>query len=382
MIALKALLFVVFGSNLISCYPNTIYGTKRYGRSTYGSSFDPYESYVRSQRYPYGYYPSYVQYYPEEYYYNQDTYPMYYVSPRTSNDIYQTNLPYYYADIQPSRSKYDYYNYMDPTVNDQNRLVQDYEREQRERSQPIGHEIQYENDLNSDADVSIDDTNAAFLNNLISDQLYQRSYQPYNSKNTYYEQDPYDYTADEADAITFPSKWDDIPYDPPINVEDEDVKELKELPKKQKQRKARKQRKQRQNKYVKEADISKRSDDIVVYTDRKPVVKDVIITEAPTTTTESPRRNSRGQKEEVLMRPATPVRHPFSESILDMFSQQEERKRSPSVYDTIRHMLEMEKKYDEIRPTRSEDIGEAKKKRIISSEDSLTKQLSVLKKAQ
>ncbi|XP_030751518.1 uncharacterized protein LOC115879029 [Sitophilus oryzae] len=388
MIALKDLpimqILLIFLIDLVTSYPSNIYGTKRYGR--YRSTvdpIDPYETtYVRTQRYPYTYYPNYAQAYPDDYYYTPDAYPIYYIYPRTSNyDLYQAGLPYYYQEMQPARSKYDYYNYVDPTINDQERIVQDMEREQRERSQPIGHEIRYENDYNLEGDSNVDETNAAFLNNLMMQQMFQGTDKPSKEKGPYYDQYPYDYAVDEtSDVITIPSKWDDVPYDRPVNVEDEDVKELKELPKKQKQRKNR-DRKQRRQRVKPNNGLVKRSqDDVVVYTDRKPVIKDVLITEPPVPSTEGPRRDVRGQKEEVLMRPATPVRHPFSESVLGMINQQEERKRSPSVYDTIRKMLEMEKKYEDEHP--DEELQEPMKKRIVSSEDSLTRQLSVLKKAQ
>lgn len=328
-------------------YPSSFYNSKRFSRSTHRPAYDPYDYYSRAQRYPYGYYPSYAQMYPDEYYYNQDAYPLYYVSPRAASKY--DLLPYYYQDVPATRSKYNYYNYGDSNLDEQERLLQEIEREQRERSQPIGHEIRYENDYNSDDDSSVDETNAAFLNNLMMQQMYQDSVKDKPSS-SYYEQYPYpDYSSDQSEAMNLPN-WDDVPYDRPVNFEDEEVKELKELPKKQKQRKNR-QRKQRKQKIdnISNDNPSKRSEDnVVVYTDRKPVIKDVLPTTLPELPADGSRRDVRGQKEEVLMRPATPVRHPFSDSVMEMLNQQQERKRSPSVYDTIRHMLEMEKKYEEV----------------------------------
>ncbi|CAG9762498.1 unnamed protein product [Ceutorhynchus assimilis] len=391
MIALKlipiAQILLILFTDLTLCYPSSFYNSKRLSHSIHRPSYDPYEYYARSQRYPYSYYPSYTQLYPDDYYYNQDSYPMYYLSPRPASYDY---LPYYYQDVPGAKNtKYNnnnnnnnYYNYADLSTEEQERLLQEIEREQRERAQPIGHEIRYENDYNSDADASVDETNAAFLNNLMMQQMYQDSVinkdRITSAPSRLSDQYPYaDFTADMP-------YWEDVPYDHPVNVDiDEDVKELEELPKKQKQRKNR-QRKQRKQKIenISNENPSKRSqDDAVVYTDRKPIVKDV-----PTVSADTSIREARGQKEEVLMRPATPVRHPFSSSVLDMLSQQqkqEEKKRStPSVYETIKHMLEMEKKYEESQTEPKSEIRPSMKKRIVSSEDSLTKQLSVLKKAQ
>ncbi|XP_060531784.1 uncharacterized protein LOC132705303 [Cylas formicarius] len=373
-------------------YPNpAVYGTKRYGRSAaHRVSYDPYDSYnLRGQPYPmsyYGFYPAYAQGYPD-YYYPQDSYPLYY--PRTSKyEVYQAVLPYYYKETPMNGRKLDYYNnYGDSGVDLQERLLQDIEREQRERSQPIGHEIRYENDYNND-DQNIEDINEAFVQNLVASQMYDDTS---NVRNYY---DPYSFDYDDALNLNSNDylKWDDAPYDRPVSKEDEDVKELKDLTKQRKNKK----HKQRQTKDNSDENIhwfqesnfrnqyqnpTKRAQlqNAVVYTDRKPIVKVVPTTEQSVATTGAPKRDTRGQKEEVLMRPATPVRHPFSNSVLDMISKQDgERKRSPSVYDTIKHMLEVEKSYEENQP--KEEIRPTMRKRIISSEDSLTKQLTLLKK--
>ncbi|KAK9747182.1 hypothetical protein QE152_g5551 [Popillia japonica] len=100
---------------------------------------------------------------------------------------------------------------------------------------------------------------------------------------------------------------------------------------------------------------------------------------SPATTEATTRKEARGQKEEVLLRPAVPARHGFSNQMLSMMTKNgEERKRTPSVYDTIKHMLDMEKSLE----NKYENIKPVMRKRIVSSEDSLTQQLSVLKKAQ
>ncbi|ERL90970.1 uncharacterized protein LOC109541608 isoform X1 [Dendroctonus ponderosae] len=356
MMALKVLpiaqLLLILFTDLVLCYPSGYYSSKRYRQTHRPAAYDPYDYYSRSQRYPFGYYPSYSQLYPEEYYYSQDGYsPVYYVAPRSAKyDYYQSALPYSYRqEVPASRSKYNYYNDADQAIEDPEKLLQDYEREQRERSQPIGHEIRYETDYGSDDDSTLADTSAAFLNNLMMQQMYQDAQQP--SKNSY------DYSAG----------WNDMPYDRAVALEDQEVEELKELPKKQKERKAR-QRKQRKQRINNDTPSKRSESSAIVFTDRKPVVKEE---------EEAPRRDTRGQKEEVLMRPATPVRHPFSNSVLDMMNRQEERKRSPSVYEQIKQMLEMDK--NDEKQSIDEDVRPSMKKRIVSSEDSLTRQLSVLK---
>ncbi|XP_050298890.1 uncharacterized protein LOC126737862 [Anthonomus grandis grandis] len=388
MIALKLLpivqLILLF-TDLTTCYPSSFYNSRRLSRAAYRPTYDPYEYYyyTRSQRYPYSYYPTYTQMYPEEYYYNQDAYHMYYANPRTSKyDYYKSALPYYYQDMPLSRNKYNnYYNYQDMSPEDQERLLQELEREEREKSQPIGHEIRYEND--EDPVGSIDETNAAFLNNLMMQQMYQDSMKD-GSPQSYPYYDQYREYPAEAQSSKVMPRWDDVAYDKPLNLEDEEVEELKALPKKPKNRKnkQRKQRKQQETvRFFENESPVKRSDsDVTVFSDRKPIVKANLPTDSYPI--EGSRRDARGQKEEVLMRPATPVRHPFSDSVIQMMQHQEEKKRTPSVYDTIKYMLDMEKKYEEEQKQGKSDLRPSLKKRIVSSEDTLTKQLSVLKKAQ
>lgn len=344
-------------------YPNTVYGTKRYGRSSQRPlSYDPYPL-ASSQRFPVSYYKlyPYSQSYPEEYFYPQESYPLFY-PPRTSNyEVYQAVLPYYYQDSL-QRPGYGYYGYQDPLnapYDWQEEMIQEAEREEREDAQPIGHESFYENDDSTSAD-SLADTNAAFLQNLILTQMYQDSLQ--NEKETY--QNPgNDY---ESPYGKFESINDNI------NREDEDVKELKELQKETKTSQLRRQnknredihwtqtqngnkkpRKNRKNKEeIKRRDINvfepvESSEGAVIYADRKPVVK--VDTTVIPSSTEQPIVQFRGQKEEFQMRPATPVRHPFSGPVLAMMTNNGgERKRTPSVYDTLKHMLDIEKSLENV----------------------------------
>lgn len=299
-----------------SCYP--IYGTKRYGGSSGQrvSSWPPYQM-VRTQRYnPLNYYELYP-YSQTDDYYPQESYPPAVYYPRTSKyEVYQAVMPYYYGLARPN---YGYYE--DPVVDLQEEMMQEVEREEREDAQPIGHELLYENE---DQDDNLDDVNAAFLQNLIMNEMYK------------------DAISNNNDDDYYQKEWEDDnkKY---YNQEDEDVKELKQLAKAKSsddihwlQRNNYKKQMRENNNYEK-----KRSKNNL--TERKPTQSS---TEAPKTSI-SPKRDTRGQKEEVLARPATPVRHPFSDSVLDMIKD-EERKRTPSVYDTIKHMLDMEKDLENV----------------------------------
>lgn len=155
--------------------------------------------------------------------------------------------------------------------------------------------------------------------------------------------------------------------------EDEDVRELKQLQKANKNGQLRRQNKNKDDihwtqtqggnkktrKNRKQKEESKRSDlsnsvdfpevakGVMIYSERKPVVK-TDSTQA-TSSTEQPTETFRGQKEEFQMRPATPVRHPFSGSVLAMMTNGgAERKRAPSVYDTLKHMLDIEKSLENV----------------------------------
>lgn len=379
---------VILSFPALYAYP--VYGTKRFGHTFKGntgsnSDWYPYATHqqqfqqpmIRTQRYPMNYYEMYPE---DRYYYPQE--PVYY--PRTSKyEVYQAVMPYYYADNrQLFRPDYEYgYGYGDNAdLSDiEEEIIQDAEREQRENAQPIGHETYYENDnSNEEGEDNIDKINAAFLQNLIMSQMYDDGK---IDKYTNYE-----------------------------SREDQDVRELKELAKPMKETPEHptheqrdnyfQQKTQSKNKHLSNNWDEKRS---VLATERYPETRHmadkvfgkpsfIISDRKPkaTTTTEKPKAASSastalpkrnfGQKEEVLLRPATPVRRPFSQPIMDMLNIKDdvERKRAPSVYDTIKHMLEVEAKLDE--ENVDPDLKPAMRKRIISSEDSLTKQLSVLKK--
>ncbi|KAJ8926408.1 hypothetical protein NQ314_021194, partial [Rhamnusium bicolor] len=393
-------IIIIFYTPGYLSYPNPIYGTKRYGRSTNRlTTYDPYPyqtSMLRTQRYPVNYYKlyPYSQTYPEDYYYYpQETYPVYYPAPRTSKyEVYQAVLPYYYQERPVTRPGYSYYGYNDPVVGLQEEMIQEAEREEREDAQPIGHESYYENDDGSSEDEALDEVNAAFLQNLILSQMYQDSLDNENDNYDQYAYNDYDGTY---------GKFEDMNGKPSYKYEDEDVRELKQLTKQHnRNQQLRKQDKhddihwfQKSNYNNQNKNENKRGNVIIneipdsykgpmVYTDRKPIVKltTTSTTQTPTNT-EEPKRDSRGQKEEFQMRPATPVRHPFSSPVLEMMSKDDvEKKRTPSVYDTIKHMLDMEKSLENNQA--ESEMRSPMKKRIITPEESLTRQLSVLKKAQ
>lgn len=331
---------------------------------------------VRTQRYPVSYYElyPYTQSYSDDYYYPQETYPMYYPARTSKYEVYQAVLPYYYGD-RPSVTRpggYGYYGYgdSDPVVDIQEEMMQEAEREQREDSQPIGQEMLYENEASNSKD-NLDDVNAAFLQNLIMSQMYKDAV---DNQKDYYDTTPYGeyYQADDGYG-----KWEDTPVEPKQNYrqEDEDVKELKQLakPKLNKQdtddihwfqsRNYRNQGSKRTtgnsspSAYKKEEfsehGPSVYGKDAIAFSDRKPSVKSSVSTTTSTTTApvtkQIPKSVAGGQKEEVLARPATPVRHPFSAPVLDMMTKdEEEHKRTPSVYDTIKHMLDMEKNLEKV----------------------------------
>lgn len=310
------------------------------------SSYDtyPYQTpMLRTQRYPLNYYKlyPYSQAYPEDYYYPQESYPVYYPAPRTSKyEVYQAVLPYYYQERPVSRY---YYGYADPMVDLQEKMIQEAERQEREEAQPIGHESYYENDNSAKDDEALDEANAAFLQNLILSQMYQDSV---DQKASY---DQYGDQYNDYDGVY--GKFEEFGDRPSSSTEDEDVRELKQLTE-QHERSQQLRNHDRPDgihwfKNGRNKNENKRSND-GVFTDRKPIVKATTTTEAPATT-QIVDAEPRGQKEEFQMRPATPVRNPFSNSVMNMFSRQDkEKKRTPSVYDTIKHMLEVEKSLENV----------------------------------
>lgn len=294
---------------------------------------------VRTQRYPVSYYElyPYSQNYPDDYYYPQENYPLYYPARTSKYEVYQAVLPYYYGERPVSRTGYGYYDNEPSDFQDE---IQAAAREEREESQPIGQEMLYENDNTND---NLDDVNAAFLQNLIMSQMYKDSLD--NQKDYY---DPTAYT-DYYPTDDSYGKWESAPVEPSYRQEDEDVRELKQLARAKDNRQGAENIHWFQNRKYKnqgsENYEAKRAS-LEIKSLKKEATSTTSTTVAPKTT-DQPKTN--GQKEEVLARPATPVRHPFSAPVLDMMSKSEEdRKRTPSVYDTIKHMLDMEKNLENV----------------------------------
>lgn len=395
-ILIPYLLFLIPFESL--AYP--VFGTKRYGRTAPIHNWAmsnpvqfPSYYYLPRTHYPLNYYDAmspYAQEYTDEYYYPQENlnYPVYYPVRGPKYDYYQP-LPYYYDGRHYPR--YNYYE-DDPVDDLQEEIQQEEEREQREEALPVGQETWYENDDNQNDD-SMDDINAAFLQNLM---IYNDA-----MSNKNYDYQP-DYLQNYNEDVL---NWND---DVNKKYEDEDVKELKMLAGKPK-----KQRNKNKNKYneaeerIKLFDkaakkTSKNSKDpnnseawINWSTKRQNTMKNTIdpianlaykkqelsehgplvfkdnamafstrkqntinhnlfpsSTISPITSKapENHKDTKGGQKEVVLIRPATPVRRPFSEPVMELLAKQnqQERKRTPSVYDTIKHLLEMEKSLEEV----------------------------------
>uniref|UniRef100_A0A6P7GK81 Uncharacterized protein LOC114339886 n=1 Tax=Diabrotica virgifera virgifera TaxID=50390 RepID=A0A6P7GK81_DIAVI len=211
-------LVVLFQTTEILSYALPVYGTKRYGRNNQHASTSSYDSYpyqtVVPQHYtePVSYYKlyPYSDTYHSSYYYPHQSYPLPYYVP-SKYKIYQPILPYYYQEHWPSQTYSSYYDYSDPDD-----FLQETGREEREETQPIGHESYYEDTAE---DSNMDDVNAAFLQNLILTQMYQ------DSLNNKVNADAYD-DYDETFA-----KIEELSKKPTRVPEDENVRELKQLQK-------------------------------------------------------------------------------------------------------------------------------------------------------
>lgn len=336
---------------LSSHYAYPVYGTKRYSsdsgiRVLPNPSWDvqallPYQEFVRTQRY-----------HPDDYYYGGrqevPAYPIYIQPPRTSKyEVYQSVMPYYY-DERAILPVYKYY----PGDQDED-FLQEAERQMREDAQPIGQEVLYENEPGND---NIDDLNAAFLQNLMASQMYK------DRERGQYD-DYYNYSDEDED--------EDEERPPSGSQEDDDVRELKQLsrnqnvgpnmedrlrhlyyenkPVKSKSNKrnfalANKKEEYRQH----GANIFSSGD--LTFSDRKPQVNG--FNEFASTTAAPVRTNKHGgQMEEVLFRPAVLQKNEFPDVLSRSSSSSNnnnDKNRKSSVYDTIKHMLDMETNLDKV----------------------------------
>ncbi|KAK9869930.1 hypothetical protein WA026_006027 [Henosepilachna vigintioctopunctata] len=378
-------------------YPTTRgnYGSNYgYGGSVLRSSvqWGPYVPVLRTQRSPIKYYTlyPYSQSYLEDYYrsYPQETYPVYYPRP-AKYDLYHAAVPSYYHKPDINNAYDSYYLDVDPAEL-QEEILQEVEREEREESQPIGHEMLYENEDYAASNMNkYDQASLAYFQNMLAQKNKDLAYKQQKNQ-------PIDYVDD------YDSEWQDIPATRlPLRhqIEDKEVQDLRKL----KYRSA--ETKQNvysniPNDYYNDKKMYNKRHEVPVQntkfatkhnigkeaklqmkpnkpSDTKPTVQEYVSTTSQSSIIE-PKKNARGQKEEVMMRPATPVRHPFNAPLLDMMANGEDRKRNPSVFDTLKHILEMEKA---LKNKYEDDIRPIMKKRIISDEDSLAHQLTVLKKS-
>lgn len=327
---------------LSSHYAYPVYGTKRYSSDSGievlpNPSWDvqallPYREFVRTQRY-----------HPDEYYYGGrqevPAYPIYVQPPRTSKyEVYQSVMPYYY-DERAILPVYKYY----PGDLDED-FLQETERQMREDAQPIGQEVLYENEAGND---NIDDLNAAFLQNLMASQMYR------DRERGQYD-DYYSYSDEDEDEESLSA----------AAQEDDDVRELKQLSRSQSvgpnmedrlrnlyyENKPAKTKSNKRNfalankkEEYREHGANVFSSEDLTFTDRKPQVNG--FNEFASTTTAAPVRANKhgGQKEEVLFRPAVLQKNEFPEALTRSSSSNNNNKnRKSSVYDTIKHMLDME----------------------------------------
>lgn len=320
---------VVCAQLTYGAYP--IFGTKRYGRSVATWAPLPLTYYQPRATRPFTspYYdadlPEY--YYPQDpYAYFPDKYPIY--------QSHQSLVPYYYSDqIRP----YGYYGYdeiVEPVDDLQDDMI-DEEREEREDALPYGQETWYDNGHQHDNNA---EANAVFLKNLILAQMYN---------------DRYGGVQEEDDG------QDGWVYGDPINTsmpkEDEDVRQLKSLIGNQQEKKTRKEdifASQRHDepkvKHRIEWPQYKRSggssgDHEMKFTDRK--LRNPATTMAPVAAAVTPSTtltSRQGQKEVVLPRPASPVRTPNFHKFVST------RSRQPSVYDTIKKLLNMQEQLEKV----------------------------------
>lgn len=325
------------------------YGGDRYisGNRGHGLQWSAYRPVFRNQRSPFTYYNIYPygRSYLEDYYryYPQENYPMYY--PRNSKyDTYQVVPSYYQKPVSDLNDNLDSYYYGVDPMEYQEGILQEAEREEREESQPIGHEMLYENEDYENNFNKYDKANIAYFQKMLA----QSNQKVYNQPNSPY----FDYS-------DYETEWQDIPATkiPPYHQrEDKEVQDLRKLKNKNKNKQNKKKLNQHRNDIHENYKRSNNNVDDMInsitssvpktqlkYGNKSPVIKVPATTTTAQTVSLEPKKTARGQKEEVMMRPATPVRHPFNNPMMNLVVSNEDWKRSPSVFDTLKRMLEMEK---------------------------------------
>ncbi|XP_037024829.1 uncharacterized protein LOC119066438 [Bradysia coprophila] len=226
------------------------------------------------------------------------------------------------------------------------------------------HQQQHQNSFKENEDKDVMDLNSLAANSYNKEPISQSNYPDYQQdfSNTYEEEDP---EYDDDTWINWSSKRSGGNADQPI-------------------------------KPIGLATFSDRKPSTEQHL-HKPIVSVPTTKQAPskpssaeTTTTAQHNDNAKGsktgQKEIVLPRPATPVRTPFSEPLMEMLTHNaihdkrqvpgNSKTKSPStVYDTIRQLLAMEQNLDK---TATETKVQ---KRFVSNEESLVHQLNGLRES-
>ncbi|XP_022904597.1 uncharacterized protein [Onthophagus taurus] len=343
MIALQALLLcqVIIALSSPTAWAVPIYGTKKYTRSSAGKSHDfelwspNFHQYRQSvqRHHPFYEYESnpYVPSYYDYYYRPRDLSLMYY--PKTSKyEVYQAVVPYYYNTnshgMYPNYL-YDYSQTSDPILNAEDQ-----------------DDTYYDNNESSD---NMDAVNTAFLNNLIMTQIYNDAM----DQKTSYHKPQNNYYHDDHDVY---GTWEEFPVSTPgYFPADEIEREMKGLGNYAEPTQA-VNKEDRLNFFNKGSHPSKKMETKrVVATTSKPILNN---------------KKWSGQKEEVLHQPAIHRKFEYPTSNLNNNNNNKQ-----SVYDIIKHMLTMEKELD----SHNADSSSPGRKTVTPSEDSLTRQLTLLK---
>lgn len=354
-----------------------VYGTTRYGRPAAAPAPSPL--YYRPAR-PYPYTDTYA----DELYYQPMPvvhYPYYPVSsPYNEADMYRTAYPYYYTPYGYYGNE-ETYNPAEETIHEDPTRVGGA----RADALPVGQETWFEGDSTPSWRTDYDDVNAAFLQNLIMSQMYDEALDKSSIESDEKQNQNSLHESDEYDEHRVPEYYGDRNT---RDFEDEDVRELKALagkplyhvpktsvyaatgsvhtgdPTRRAQPSWYQDSEDSTPKTLRRDEEPQFSDDyqndegwINWGSKRSPKISKVetikrIMTPKPTlfttTTTPAPATKGRGgQKEEVLLRPATPARHPFPEPVMHLLAANmpNHNKRSPSVYDTIKRLLTMEESF-------------------------------------